>query len=183
MAGPRTRRGTRGRAGRPNTGDAIRLRRPRSGDFGWVVERHGALYAAEYGYDARFEGLVAKVVADFIERFDPSTERCWIAERAGRRVGSVFLTRVRGRKGVAKLRLLLVEPRARGTGLGRRLVRACTTFARAAGFRAIELWTQSELNRARRLYEREGYRLVSARRHAMFGKPCVAETWRLDLAR
>jgi len=144
-----------------------------------VVQRHGALYADEYGYDARFEGLVAKVVAEFVERFDPERERCWIADRSGTPVGSVFL--VRKTRTVARLRLLLIEPSARGRGIGRRLVHACTTFARARGYRAIELWTQSELRAARALYEREGYELIRSQAHAMFGKRCIAETWRLSL--
>ena len=155
------------------------LRRPRPGELGWVVQRHGEVYAREYGYDARFEGLVAKVVGDFVANFDPARERCWIADRDGRPVGSVFLTRLRGR--TAKLRLLLVETSERGTGLGGRLVRACTTFARARGYTRIELWTQAELVAARRLYEREGYRLVATKRHAMFGTPAVAETWAMEL--
>jgi len=170
------------RAGRAGSRvPAIRLRRPRAGDLGWVVERHGAVYANEYRYDARFEGLVARVVGDFVERFDPKRERCWIAEANGKRVGSVFLTRLPGGRGTAKLRLLLVEKSARGTGLGRRLVRACAAFARSRGYRAIELWTQAELVAARKLYVSEGYVLVSSKRHAMFGRPAIAETWRLDL--
>lgn len=153
-----------------------------------MVQRHGALYAEEYGYDDRFEALVAKVVAEFVEQRDPARERCWIAELDGRPVGSVFLVRLRGgvraRGGrVAKLRLLLVDPAARGAGVGRRLVHACTRFAQRAGYTAIELWTQAELTSARRIYEAEGYRLVSTTRHRMFGPPCVAETWRMELPR
>lgn len=180
------RRGTAARPHRPRrerrkrkaTG-RLRLRHPRPGELGWVVQRHGAIYAEEYGYDDRFEALVAKVVAEFVNRRDPARERCWIAELDGRPVGSVFLVRLGGT--VAKLRLLLVEPSARGAGVGRKLVRACTTFARRTGYRAIELWTQAELTSARRLYEAEGYRLVSTKRHRMFGPACVAETWRLEL--
>lgn len=157
----------------------IRLRSPRPGDLGWVVERHGALYAAEYGYDDRFEGLVARIVADYVANRRPSRERCWIAEVDGARAGCVFLVRASAR--VAKLRLLLVEPWARGLGLGRRLVHACTAFARKANYRSITLWTQSELTSARKLYVAEGYKLAGTKRHAMFGKPCTAETWELEL--
>lgn len=167
------------RAGARPAASVTVLRRPRPGDLGWVVQRHGALYAREYGYDERFEALVAKIVAEFVGTLDPKRERCWIAEQDGRPVGSVFLVRQKGR--VARLRLLFVDPSARGAGVGRRLVHACTAFARAAGYTAIELWTQEELTAARTLYQREGYRLVSKQRHAMFGRPAVAETWRLEL--
>lgn len=158
---------------------AFTLRQPLPGDLGWVVERHGVLYAKEYGYDHRFEGLVGTIVGDFAKHIDPARERCWIAVRDGERVGSVFL--VKKTKTVAKLRLLLVEPSARGIGLGRALVHACTEFAREAGYAAIELWTQEELTAARAIYVKAGYELVSKRAHAMFGSPAVAETWRLRL--
>jgi DNA-binding MarR family transcriptional regulator/N-acetylglutamate synthase-like GNAT family acetyltransferase len=155
------------------------LRPHQPGDMGWVVHRHGALYAAEWGYDERFEALVAQIVAHFIQHYDPKRERCWIAEREGEIVGSVFL--VKKTKTVAKLRLLLVEPSARGLGIGRRLVEECIRFARRAKYKKIVLWTQSELRVARRIYQRSGFTLAGKKRHSDFGKPSVAETWELKL--
>jgi DNA-binding MarR family transcriptional regulator/GNAT superfamily N-acetyltransferase len=155
------------------------LREPAPGDVGWVIERHGAIYASEFGYDATFEGLVAKIAGTFLESHDASCERCWIAEHAGARAGAVFLVKVD--EDSAKLRLLIVEPAARGLGVGARLVRACTDFARDAGYKRITLWTQSHLAAARHLYVTEGYRRVAEEPHRSFGLDLVAETWELDL--
>ncbi len=156
------------------------LRPPAPGDIGWVIARHGALYAAEYGLDARFESLVAKVAAAFLDDHDPAMEACWIAERDGIRLGSVFLVRASATN--AKLRLLLVEPEARGEGLGRRLVRACIDFARARGYERVTLWTNDVLLAARAIYQAEGFRLIARHEHAQFGPKMVGEDWELTLA-
>lgn len=156
------------------------LRRHRPGDMGWVIHRHGALYNQEYGWDARFEALVAEIAAKFIHNYDPKRERCWIAERDGAIIGFVFLVRHTGK--VAKLRMLLVEPGARGLGLGLRLVNECIRFARKAGYRKITLWTQSNLNAARRIYKKTGFQLVHQEPNPVaFGKNLISETWDLVL--
>ena len=164
----------------PGTADApaCSLRQHRPGDMGWVVQRHGELYWHEYHYDERFEALVAEIVAQFILNLDAEREHCWIAEKDGQRVGSVFL--VGKSAAVAKLRLLLVEPSARGLGIGKRLVEECVRFAQEAGYEKIMLWTQSELTAARGIYKASGFeRVAEERHHSWSRKNLVAETWEL----
>ncbi len=168
-----------GEQGSAKSRPAISLRGHRPGDMGWVTQRHGALYFEEYGWDERFEALVAGVVRDFIQDFDPRRERCWIAEMDGEPVGSVFL--VKNNKYEAKLRLLLIEPKARGRGLGKRLVRECIDFARAKGYRKLVLWTQSNLAAARHIYKAAGFKRVKTEVHRTFGPRVTGEYWELAL--
>lgn len=162
-------------------GEPYTVRAHRPGDLGWLVERHGAIYAAEYGWNQEFEALAAEVAATFLRNFDPARERCWIAERRGERAGCVFLCNRPDRPGTAQLRCLLVESWARGLGIGRRLVSECTTFARQVGYERIMLWTNSVLVSARRLYEAEGYQLVHEEPHHSFGADLIGQTWELEL--
>jgi DNA-binding MarR family transcriptional regulator/GNAT superfamily N-acetyltransferase len=166
-------------AGGRNGAPAYILRQHQPGDMGWIVSRHGALYAQEYGWDARLEALCAEIVAAFVRNFDPVRERCWIAEREGENVGTVML--VKDSTDVARLRLLLVDPKARGLGLGTRLVDECIRFARTSRYRKITLWTHSVLTVARRIYEQAGFTLTHEWTHDDFGKRLVAETWDLTL--
>jgi DNA-binding MarR family transcriptional regulator/GNAT superfamily N-acetyltransferase len=155
------------------------LRSHQPGDIGWVVHRHGVLYSQEYGWDERFEALVAEIAAKFVQNLDPKRERCWIAERDGEILGSVFL--VKDSDEIARLRLLLVEPKARGLGLGKRLVEECVQFARRAGYKKITLWTQSVLSAARHVYQQAGFVLVQKEPYRGIGRDLVSETWDLEL--
>jgi DNA-binding MarR family transcriptional regulator/GNAT superfamily N-acetyltransferase len=156
------------------------LREPGPGDLGWIVQRNAALYAAEYGFNTDYEGLVARIVADFAEDHDPHLERVWIAELDGRPVGCVMCVRDEA-PGAARLRLLLVEPDARGHGIGDRLVRACVEFAREVGYREMVLWTNDILGSARAIYQRHGFVLVDEKPHRSFGVDLLGQDWRLAL--
>ncbi|MGE0723544.1 MAG: GNAT family N-acetyltransferase [Alphaproteobacteria bacterium] len=163
----------------PETRAPYLIRAHQPGDMGWVIGRHGRLYAEEYGWDETFEGMVAEIAGAFIQKHDPKFERCWIAEMDGETVGSVFL--VRQSRTVGKLRLLIVDPKARGLGVGRRLVQECIRFARRAGYRKVRLWTNNILLAARAIYVAEGFRLTDSAPHRSFGQDLVGETWELAL--
>jgi DNA-binding MarR family transcriptional regulator/N-acetylglutamate synthase-like GNAT family acetyltransferase len=155
------------------------LRAPQPGDFGWIVRRHAELYAQEYGWTAPFEGVCAKIVADFVNTFDPQRERCWIAEMDGENVGSIMLAK--DSDSTARIRLLLVDPKARGLGLGAALVDECMNFARGAGYTKMTLWTHRVLTAARHIYQKAGFTLTRSERHRSWGRPVVSEHWDLDL--
>ncbi len=155
------------------------LRAPRPGDFGWIVKRNAELYAQDYGWVAPFEGVCAQIVADFVNKFDESRERCWIAELDGENVGAVMLAN--DGDGVARVRLLLVEPKARGLGIGARLIDELIRFARGAGYRKITLWTHSVLTAARHIYQKAGFKPMRSEQHQSWGRPVVSEHWDLEL--
>jgi DNA-binding MarR family transcriptional regulator/GNAT superfamily N-acetyltransferase len=163
----------------PKAADDIVLREPKPGDLGWIVARHATLYQEEYGWAGNFEGICAQIVADYAAKFDPARERCWIAEMDGENVGSVFL--VKDTDEIARLRLLLVDPVARGRGLGTRLTDECIRFAKACGYRGITLWTHSVLTPARHIYAKAGFTLTSSEKKKSFGKDVVSEIWDLKL--
>jgi len=158
---------------------AFILRGHRAGDMGWIIDRHGALYGEEYGLNHKMEAYVAEVLARFLREFDPAREHCWIAEQDGLRIGSVFI--VKETDTIARLRMLLVEPKARGLGVGRRLVEECLRFSRQAGYSEIVLWTHSILTAARRIYDSVGFAIEDTETHDEFGPELDGETWRLRL--
>lgn len=160
-------------------GNGYTLRAPVPGDFGWIVRRHAEVYAQEYGWTEPFEGLCAQIVAEFADDYDKKRERCWIAEMDGEPVGCIFL--VEDSANVARVRLLLVDPKARGLGLGARLVDECVRFARRAGYKKITLWTHSVLTAARHVYQTAGFRLTGTEQHNSWGRPVTSEFWDLDL--
>jgi DNA-binding MarR family transcriptional regulator/N-acetylglutamate synthase-like GNAT family acetyltransferase len=163
----------------PHPHPTYRLRAPVPGDFGWMVKRHGEIYAQEYGWTEPFEGLCAQIVADFANKNDPKRERCWIAEMDGEVVGCVFLAKDSAK--VARIRLLLVDPKARGLGVGARLADECIRFARRTGYKKITLWTHSNLSAARHIYQKAGFRLMRTERHSSWGRRVVSEHWDLQL--
>ena len=163
----------------PKPEDGYLLRAPRPGDFGWIVSRHAEIYEKEYGWIAPFEGLCAQIVADFVNNFDSKCERCWIAELNGENVGCIMLAK--DKPGVARIRLLLVDPKARGLRLGARLVDECLRFARESGYKKITLWTHSVLTAARHIYEKAGFKLMRTERHKSWGRAVVSEHWDLTL--
>jgi DNA-binding MarR family transcriptional regulator/GNAT superfamily N-acetyltransferase len=164
---------------KPESTEPYVIRPHQAGDMGWIIHRHGVLYTHEYGWDDTFEALVAQIASEFILNFDPKRERCWIAERDGQIVGSIFL--VKKSETVSKLRLLYVEPSARGLGIGKRLVTECVRFARQAGYKKVTLWTQSNLLPARHLYQLAGFKLVAEEKNHSFGHDLISETWELKL--
>ncbi len=162
-----------------HTSGQIVIRQPQPGDMGWVIHLHGTLYAQEYGLDEHFEAMAAQVVADFINKFIPDKERCWIAEMGGEIVGSLFLVQIDDV--TARLRLLLVTPLARGQGLGTHLMEESIRFARRCGYKKLILWTDSCLEEARHIYQKTGFKLVEQEKHHSFGKDLLGETWELIL--
>jgi ribosomal protein S18 acetylase RimI-like enzyme len=171
-----------GREGGPR--QDCKLREPRPGDYGWIVARNAEIYAQEYGWGGPFEGVCAQIVADFVNRFDPKLERCWIAEIGGERVGCVMLVKddhKAAKPDIARIRLLLLDPHARGMGLGRRLVDECIAFARARGYRRITLWTHKELSAARAIYAKAGFTKTGEETHNDWGTPATSEFWDMAL--
>ena len=166
-------------SGAPEPAAEVLLRDPRPGDFGWIIHRHGVLYGLERGWDERFEGFVAEVISKYAIHHDAAKEKYWIAERAGQIVGSVYV--VENAPGVAQLRCLLVEPSARGLGLGQRLVRECIAFARSVGYQTMILWTHDVLVSAQRIYAAEGFKLVEEKPHTEFGEGLLGQTWEVVL--